>query len=258
MPPSRHRRRRSRGSARRRARSTRSLPSRTSASTIGELRDPGDVHASRTPQRASSSTNARSSRWVSGPAGMMAGVSEPLLLLHGFTQTGRGWDEVARHLDGERYRPLAPDLRGHGAAGSRRPIDMDACVRDVAGLAARPLRARGLLDGRADRAARRARAPRARVAARARSRRRRASTTPPRAPRAARARRGARGLDRARTRSPSSPTAGARSRCSRASRRRSPRPRAPTGCATTSEHLAARCAGSARARWRRCGIASAS
>ena len=66
----------------------------------------------------------------------MAGVPEPLLLLHGFTQTGRGWDEVARHLDGERYRPLAPDLRGHGAAGPRRPIDMDACVRDVAGLAA--------------------------------------------------------------------------------------------------------------------------
>ncbi len=66
----------------------------------------------------------------------MAGVSEPLLLLHGFTQTGRGWDEVARHLDGERYRPLAPDLRGHGAAGSRRPIDMASCVRDVAGLAA--------------------------------------------------------------------------------------------------------------------------
>jgi 2-succinyl-6-hydroxy-2,4-cyclohexadiene-1-carboxylate synthase len=67
---------------------------------------------------------------------MMAGVSEPLLLLHGFTQTGRGWDEVARHLVGERYRPLAPDLRGHGAAGSRRPISMDACVRDIAGLAA--------------------------------------------------------------------------------------------------------------------------
>jgi 2-succinyl-6-hydroxy-2,4-cyclohexadiene-1-carboxylate synthase len=66
---------------------------------------------------------------------MMAGVPEPLLLLHGFTQTGRGWDEVARHLGGERYRPLAPDLRGHGAARSRRPIDMDACVADVAALA---------------------------------------------------------------------------------------------------------------------------
>jgi len=67
---------------------------------------------------------------------MMAGVPEPLLLLHGFTQTGRGWDEVVRHLDGERYRPLAPDLRGHGAAGSRRPVDFEACVRDIASLAA--------------------------------------------------------------------------------------------------------------------------
>jgi 2-succinyl-6-hydroxy-2,4-cyclohexadiene-1-carboxylate synthase len=63
-------------------------------------------------------------------------VPEPLLLLHGFTQTGRGWDEVARHLGGERYRPLAPDLRGHGAAASRRPISFAACAADVAGLAA--------------------------------------------------------------------------------------------------------------------------
>jgi 2-succinyl-6-hydroxy-2,4-cyclohexadiene-1-carboxylate synthase len=63
-------------------------------------------------------------------------VPEPLLLLHGFTQTGRGWDEVVRHLGGERYRPLAPDLRGHGAAASRRPIDFASCVADVAGLAA--------------------------------------------------------------------------------------------------------------------------
>jgi 2-succinyl-6-hydroxy-2,4-cyclohexadiene-1-carboxylate synthase len=67
---------------------------------------------------------------------MMAGVSEPLLLLHGFTQTGRGWDEVIRHLDGERYRPLAPDLRGHGAAATWRPIDFAACSADVAGLVA--------------------------------------------------------------------------------------------------------------------------
>ena len=62
-------------------------------------------------------------------------MPEPLLLLHGFTQTGRGWDEVTRHLAGERYRPLAPDLRGHGAAASRRPIDFDSCVADIAGLA---------------------------------------------------------------------------------------------------------------------------
>jgi 2-succinyl-6-hydroxy-2,4-cyclohexadiene-1-carboxylate synthase len=67
---------------------------------------------------------------------MMQGVPEPLLLLHGFTQTGRGWDEVVRHLDGERYRALAPDIRGHGAAASRRPIDFAACVGDAAGLVA--------------------------------------------------------------------------------------------------------------------------
>ena len=50
-------------------------------------------------------------------------------------QTGRGWDEVVRHLDGERYRPLAPDIRGHGAAATRRPIDFASCVDDVTRLA---------------------------------------------------------------------------------------------------------------------------
>ena len=148
----------------------RSRGSRTSARTSGEEREPGDVQASRMPQRASSSANARSSRWVSGRAGMMAGVPEPLLLLHGFTQTGRGWDEVVRHLDGERYRALAPDIRGHGAAATRRPIDFAACVQDAVGLMRAPVHARGLLAGRPAGAARRARAPRARHAARARLR----------------------------------------------------------------------------------------
>ena len=36
--------------------------SRTSESTIGVQREPGDVHACSSPQRASSSQNARSSR----------------------------------------------------------------------------------------------------------------------------------------------------------------------------------------------------
>jgi 2-succinyl-5-enolpyruvyl-6-hydroxy-3-cyclohexene-1-carboxylate synthase/2-succinyl-6-hydroxy-2,4-cyclohexadiene-1-carboxylate synthase len=66
---------------------------------------------------------------------MMTGVPEPLLLLHGFMQTGRGWDEVVRHLSSESYRPLAPDLRGHGAAATRRPIDVASCVDDVVRLA---------------------------------------------------------------------------------------------------------------------------
>jgi 2-succinyl-6-hydroxy-2,4-cyclohexadiene-1-carboxylate synthase len=67
---------------------------------------------------------------------MMESVPEPLVLLHGFTQTGRGWDAVVRHLSGERYRPLAPDLRGHGAARARRPADIDSCVRDIGRLVA--------------------------------------------------------------------------------------------------------------------------
>jgi len=74
-------------------------------------------------------------------------VPEPLLLLHGFMQTGRGWDEVVRHLDGERYRALAPDIRGHGASASRRPIDFAACVRDVVGLMRAPFTLAGYSQG---------------------------------------------------------------------------------------------------------------
>lgn len=65
-------------------------------------------------------------------------MSGDLVLLHGFTQTGRGWGEVIRHLSSERYRPIAPDLRGHGAAARRRPIDFPSCVQDVADLAGEP------------------------------------------------------------------------------------------------------------------------
>jgi 2-succinyl-6-hydroxy-2,4-cyclohexadiene-1-carboxylate synthase len=78
---------------------------------------------------------------------MMAGVHEPLLLLHGFMQTGRGWDEVVRHLDRERYRPLAPDIRGHGAAAARRPIDFAACVADAVRLVPAPFTLAGYSQG---------------------------------------------------------------------------------------------------------------
>lgn len=39
---------------------------------------------------------------------------EPLLLLHGYTDTSRSWSVLAPHLKG--YRLLIPDQRGHGAA----------------------------------------------------------------------------------------------------------------------------------------------
>jgi 2-succinyl-6-hydroxy-2,4-cyclohexadiene-1-carboxylate synthase len=65
-------------------------------------------------------------------------VPETVVLLHGFAGTGRLWDPVVARLDGERYRPLAPDLRGHGAAAARRPVSFDAIVDDVLRLAAHP------------------------------------------------------------------------------------------------------------------------
>jgi 2-succinyl-6-hydroxy-2,4-cyclohexadiene-1-carboxylate synthase len=65
-------------------------------------------------------------------------VPETVVLLHGFAGTGRVWDPVVARLDGERYRPLAPDLRGHGTAAARAPVSFAACVADVLGLAAHP------------------------------------------------------------------------------------------------------------------------
>ena len=55
-----------------------------------------------------------------------------LLLLHGFTATGRSWDGVRRRIDGATYSEvLAPDLPGHGDAADRRPATIDATVGDL-------------------------------------------------------------------------------------------------------------------------------
>jgi len=58
-------------------------------------------------------------------------VPETVVLLHGFGGTRRTWDGVAARLDGERYRPLALDLPGHGEAGAQRPITFAGCVAHV-------------------------------------------------------------------------------------------------------------------------------
>jgi 2-succinyl-6-hydroxy-2,4-cyclohexadiene-1-carboxylate synthase len=66
---------------------------------------------------------------------MMWGMARPtIVLLHGFTQTGRSWDATIAAL-GERYRALAPDLRGHGAAPDARPVSFAAVCGDVLALA---------------------------------------------------------------------------------------------------------------------------
>lgn len=61
-------------------------------------------------------------------------MSERLVLLHGFTQTGRSWDGVVAALGSQRYTALAPDLRGHGDAAGARPVTFEAITQDVLDL----------------------------------------------------------------------------------------------------------------------------
>lgn len=57
----------------------------------------------------------------------------PLLLLHGFGQNGSIWRSVVeRFVD---RAVFTPDLRGHGSAATRRPIDAGHLITDVVELA---------------------------------------------------------------------------------------------------------------------------
>jgi 2-succinyl-6-hydroxy-2,4-cyclohexadiene-1-carboxylate synthase len=57
-----------------------------------------------------------------------------LVLLHGFTNTGACWEPVLGAGAGERYRALAPDIRGHGSASDLVPVTLDGVLRDIAAL----------------------------------------------------------------------------------------------------------------------------
>lgn len=65
----------------------------------------------------------------------MAPMRKTLVLLHGFAGTGHAWDAVVAALDAERYRAIAPDLRGHGPASAARPPSFEAVVADVLAVA---------------------------------------------------------------------------------------------------------------------------
>src|SRR3954454_730310 len=60
-------------------------------------------------------------------------VRGDLVLLHGFTQTGRSWAPVIE-LVAPRYRCFAPDLPGHGDASERRPVSFDAVAAYLGAL----------------------------------------------------------------------------------------------------------------------------
>jgi 2-succinyl-6-hydroxy-2,4-cyclohexadiene-1-carboxylate synthase len=59
-------------------------------------------------------------------------ASRTVLALHGFGGSGRSWDAVRDALP-EGVRLVAPDLRGHGAAAARRPVDLEATLADLEG-----------------------------------------------------------------------------------------------------------------------------
>lgn len=60
-------------------------------------------------------------------------MSPTLVLLHGFTHTGASWQPVRSEL-GERYRCVAPDIRGHGTATALEPATLEAVIADVGTL----------------------------------------------------------------------------------------------------------------------------
>jgi 2-succinyl-6-hydroxy-2,4-cyclohexadiene-1-carboxylate synthase len=65
-----------------------------------------------------------------------------LVLLHGFTHTGASWDQVVAALP-QRYRPVAPDIRGHGTASGVRPVSLAAVIADVRAVATEPFELAG-------------------------------------------------------------------------------------------------------------------
>ncbi|MFZ0384585.1 MAG: 2-succinyl-6-hydroxy-2,4-cyclohexadiene-1-carboxylate synthase [Solirubrobacteraceae bacterium] len=57
-------------------------------------------------------------------------MSPAVVLLHGFTNTARSWDDVVAALPAG-YRSLAPDIRGHGAASAIRPVTLRGVIEDI-------------------------------------------------------------------------------------------------------------------------------
>lgn len=67
--------------------------------------------------------------------GEMSNPPPTLVLLHGFTNTGASWQPVIGAV-GERYRAIAPDIRGHGSAAKATPVTLEAVTQDIAALPA--------------------------------------------------------------------------------------------------------------------------
>ena len=62
----------------------------------------------------------------------VTGEGMPVTLLHGFTLSGRSWQEVISKMP-EGWMWIVPDLRGHGETRTKpgAPCTMDACSGDL-------------------------------------------------------------------------------------------------------------------------------
>ncbi|MDE3131100.1 MAG: 2-succinyl-6-hydroxy-2,4-cyclohexadiene-1-carboxylate synthase [Acidobacteriota bacterium] len=74
------------------------------------------------------------------------GNAPALVLLHGFTNSGASWQPVISGL-GERYRAIAPDIRGHASTGGVEPVTLRAVIDDVAALTPEPFTLAGYSQG---------------------------------------------------------------------------------------------------------------
>ena len=63
---------------------------------------------------------------------LVTGEGTPVTLLHGFTQSGRSWQEIVAAMPSG-WRWVVPDLRGHGLTRMLpgAPCTMDACTADL-------------------------------------------------------------------------------------------------------------------------------
>ena len=61
------------------------------------------------------------------------GDKPPLVLVHGFSDSGLCWSRTAHDLEGE-YDVVMPDMRGHGLSARMRPGDRVDMAADLAGL----------------------------------------------------------------------------------------------------------------------------
>ena len=72
----------------------------------------------------------------------MGEMAPALVLLHGFTHTGASWEPVIAGLC-QRYRALAPDIRGQGSAAATEPVTLAAVIADVEALTEGPFELAG-------------------------------------------------------------------------------------------------------------------